>query len=142
MKTLHFIAIVCLGMFALPVYGDMSESSPFIKGADGTIIGNDSDRLKVSSKSLIKSGGVYSDLTVGTSAVEVKVGGSRLSGRRVVTILPIGSTVYWGWNCSVTTATGTPIYKKQLIVFEVDDTGPICLIAASGSNSVRITEAP
>lgn len=86
--------------------------------------------------------GIESSLTVGTSSVEIKVGGSRLIGRKSVTLHNNSSvTIYWGWTSSVTTSTGTPIYKNQMLQWSVGDVQPIYVIAGSISNNTRITEA-
>src|SRR5271157_5409172 len=57
----------------------------------------------------LRSGGVYGNLNLVTAntAYEVRVGGSRLTSRKVVTIIPIDSNMYWGYDSGVTTATGS-----------------------------------
>lgn len=85
--------------------------------------------------------GVQGALTVGTSAVEVKVGGSRLEGRKSVTVQnESNSIIYWGYTSGVTTASGTPIQKKQFMSWAVGDNQTIYLIAGSAGNNTRITE--
>ena len=59
--------------------------------------------------------GVEGVISVGTTAVEVKVGGSPLDDRKVVTIQPEGNSVYWGYTSSVTTSTGTRVFKDQML---------------------------
>lgn len=86
--------------------------------------------------------GVEGSLTATTSAVEVKVGGSRLTSRKLVTLHNNSSnTIYWGWTSGVTTSTGTPIYKNQMIQWSVGDSQTIYVIAASVGNNTRVTEA-
>lgn len=83
---------------------------------------------------------VYSDIDVSTTAVEVKVGGSALEERKVVTIQPIDGDIYYGYDNSVTTSTGTKIYQGQFFPFEASPDLQIWVIAASGTIDCRITE--
>lgn len=86
--------------------------------------------------------GVQSSLTIGTTAVEVKVGVSRLSNRKLVTLYNNSNvTVYWGYSGSVTTSSGTPIFKNQFISWTVGDQQSIYVVAGSENNDSRITEA-
>ena len=91
---------------------------------------------------ILNSSGVQASLTVGTSAVEVKVGASRLEGRKEVTLYNnSNTTIYWGYTSGVTTANGTPILKKQLATWTVGDVLSLFVIAGSAGNNCRITEA-
>lgn len=92
----------------------------------------------------IRTGGVHANVSVPTAntPVEVKVGGSRLSNRRTVTIVP-DADMFWGYSNTVTTSSGTPIYKNQFMSFDVaDDTVQIWIICGSASKNMRVTEAP
>jgi hypothetical protein len=95
----------------------------------------------VRSADCLHSGGLEGSLSVSTSAVELKVGGSKLANRKLVTAIPDG-TIYWGYTSGVTTSTGTQIYKDQYVIWSADDTCTIYLITASGTKNVRITESP
>jgi hypothetical protein len=109
-------------------------------GAESTFaaVSNTQD---IRSSDSLHSGGTHGALSVSTTAVELRVGGSRLTNRKLVTALPDG-TIYWGYTNAVTTSTGTPIYKDQYVIWAADDTASIYLIAASGTKNVRITESP
>ena len=86
--------------------------------------------------------GVQGSLIVGTSAIEVRVGASRLEGRKSLTLYNnSNSIIYWGFTSSVTISTGTPIERKQFIEWNVGDSVAIYVIAASAGNNARITEA-
>jgi hypothetical protein len=86
--------------------------------------------------------GTQAALTVGTSAVEVKVGGSPLSNRKLVTLYNnSNTTIYWGFTSGVTTSTGTPIFKNQLYTWIAGSSQSIYVIAGSAGNNTRITEA-
>jgi hypothetical protein len=89
----------------------------------------------------IRSGGVEAGITVTTTSIELKVGGSRLTNRKLVTALPSG-TIYWGYNSTVTASTGTPIFNNQLYAWAANDTCEIWLITTGANKNVRITEAP
>ena len=90
----------------------------------------------------IGSGGLQANLAVGVAAVEVKVGASRLAIRKVVTIFPFDADMFWGFSNTVTTSTGTPIFKNQLLVLNASDTCQIWVVCASAGKNARITECP
>lgn len=80
-------------------------------------------------------------VTVGTSAVEAKVGASKLENRKSLTVYNnSNSTIYWGYTSGVTTSTGTPIFKSQFYDWDIGDQQAVYLIAGSASNNVRVTE--
>lgn len=87
--------------------------------------------------------GISGTLTVGTSAVEVKVGGSRLVGRQSVRLYNDSSNaIYWSFSASVTTSgstKGEQIAKGQSAEWDVGDF-PIYVIAASAGNIVIVHE--
>lgn len=91
---------------------------------------------------IANGGGTQAALTVGTSAVELKVGGSALTNRVNATcynnsLVPI----YWGYTSGVTTSTGTPIAPGQPWSWDCGPSTTIYLIAGTSSNNTRITEA-
>lgn len=91
---------------------------------------------------VINNAGVQGALSVSTTAIEVRVGASRLVNRKLVTVFNDGSaTVYWGYTNAVTAVNGTPIFKNQIHSWDAGDSISIWLIAASGSHTCRITEA-
>lgn len=85
--------------------------------------------------------GVYGSISVGDSTpVEVKIGGSVLAERKVITIQPIDGIVYYGYDNSVTSSTGTKIFKGQYLPLENSEDLTVYLISDSGTVDVRITE--
>ncbi len=88
---------------------------------------------------ILNTGGVQSAMTVGTSAIEAKVGASRLTNRKLLTICPTDGDIYWGYTNAITTTTGTPIFKNQMVAISVGDTAAVYLVASANRN-VRITE--
>lgn len=87
--------------------------------------------------------GVNGAISVSTTAVAAQVGGSNLTERKTLIIYNnSNNTIYWGYSSGVTTANGIPVYKDQY--FTWDGLGPnvtIWLIAASGTNDVRVAES-
>lgn len=88
-----------------------------------------------------RGSGVEGALTVGTSAVELKVGGSALAKRVNCTLYNNSNVViYWGYTSSVTASSGTPINKNDFFSWDVSDGRSVYLIAGTASNNTRITE--
>lgn len=84
--------------------------------------------------------GVSGSLNVTTSAAELKVNASALEDRKVVTIQPLDGDVYFGYDSSVTSSTGTKVFKGQYFPLEAGDQLTVYLVADSGTVDVRITE--
>jgi hypothetical protein len=124
-----------------------SSGSTKIVGSDAT----GTEQTPVSSTALgelksadvLNSGtGTQAALSVGTTAIEVKVNASPLSNRKVVTLYNNSNvTIYWGFTNGVTVSTGTPIFKNQNIVWTVGPSQKVFVIAGSAGNDTRITEA-
>lgn len=83
---------------------------------------------------------VYGTLSVGTTAVEVKVGGSPLTNRKMVHMLAEDNQIYWGYDASVTTSNGTRIYKNQFVELPIGPDISIYVIANGAGRSMRIAE--
>lgn len=81
----------------------------------------------------------YAELTVGTTPVELKVGGSRLEFRGLVTMHAKDNAVYWGYDASVTTTTGTRLYKGQTVFLPLGDVA-LYLVADGVDKKVNIGE--
>jgi len=80
-------------------------------------------------------------LSVTTSAVEAKVGASRLSKREMVRIYNNDSSIiiYFGPS-GVTTSSGEPIKPGEAVSVPAGDAIGVFLIAASGTVNTRIQE--
>lgn len=94
----------------------------------------------------LSSGGVHGALTLTTAntALELKVGASRLTNRKSVTAVP-NALCYWGYSNTVTTSTGTPIQNGQFYPWALDATDAavqIWVISATAGAIVRVTESP
>lgn len=91
----------------------------------------------------LNAGGTQGAITVGTSAVEVKVGASALTNRKLVTLHNnSNATFYWGYTSGVTTSTGTPIFKDQVMFWAAKSSAPIYVITGSAGKNGRVTESP
>ncbi len=109
-----------------------AESTPIKSSSNGDIGASD----------IVDISGVYGTITVGTSPIEIKVGGSPLSTRKLVTIDNTSNvTFYWGYNNSIsTTAYAGRIFKDQQASWAVGSNVSIWIVAGSGSNSAHISE--
>ena len=88
---------------------------------------------------VVESAYVSGTLSVTTTAVEAKVGASRLAGRQILSIHNNGpGTVYIGPS-GVTSATGRPLAKDQSIDIPAGNVA-IFLVANSGTQSVIVQE--
>lgn len=84
---------------------------------------------------------VYGNKTITDTASEVKVGSNVLEERSIVTIQPLDGVVYFGYDSSVTTSSGTKIFKGQTYTLEAGESLPVWVIAETGESiDVRITE--
>lgn len=88
---------------------------------------------------IVTTGGQNRAQSVTTSAAEALGAATRLANRKYVSICPTNGTVYWGYANTVTTATGSPIFKNQNYALSVSDSVPIYVISA-GTVDCRITE--
>jgi hypothetical protein len=89
---------------------------------------------------VLDSVGLYAELTVGTTPVELKVGGTALVDRQAVTMRPKDNAIYWGYDSSVTTTTGTRIYKDEFLMLPIGDNISVYLIANDAGKLVSIGE--
>lgn len=79
-------------------------------------------------------------IVVGTSVVELKVGGSALTNRKVLTAEPAGK-IFWGYTNTITTSTGFTLNKDAVISWDASPTRPIYAIATANTN-VKVGETP
>lgn len=118
---------------------DGADSKVLKGGTDETLIGNVDDKLKTTEA--LEGAAVYASITVGTSVVEAKVGASALANRKLLTVFNNGNqTIYWGYDSSVTSSTGTPIFKSQFVEFEFTEDVSVWLISDTAGQDVRVGE--
>ena len=113
------------GTASISVYGSDAASLintvGYVRGAtDGSLVGNSLDRLKTADG--LREGGTQGALSLTITALD---------------------DMYWGYNNTVTTATGTPLYKNQQIVFAIDpdSTFQVWIVASANGKTARITES-
>ena len=94
------------------------------------------------SSDVVDTSGIYGTLTVGTSSVEIKVGGSPLTARKLVTIDNTSNvTLFWGYDNSIsTTAYAGRIFKDQQASWAVGPNVSIWVVAGSAGNATHISE--
>lgn len=83
---------------------------------------------------------LFTNVNVTNTAAELKVGGSRLTNRKLLIIEPLGSDIYIGYTSGVTTSNGMKITKGQIFGLPVGDTISVYAIASGGSQDTRIQE--
>ncbi len=124
-----------------------SSGSMAIVGSDSS--GAESNFVEASANGdlqtadLLRGPGVQGNLTVGTSAVELKVGASKLVDRKTCGLdNDSNSTLYWGYTNAVTTTTGRRIFKNQTDAeWDTSEGAEVWLIAGSAGNTIRINES-
>lgn len=109
-------------------------------GSETNFANVDSNQQLLTNDSLI-SGGVHGALTVGTSAIPIRVGISNLTNRKNLTLFNnSNTTMYWGYDNTVSILTGTPIFKDQLYSWDAGENTTIYVVASTAGNNARITE--
>lgn len=86
---------------------------------------------------IISTAGQYRAQSITTTAALALGGSSALANRKFISVSPTNGVIYWGFDASVTTTTGTPVMKNQMITFAFSV--PIYLISA-GTVDARIAE--
>lgn len=127
---------------------DDKQASATIKITGANTSGDESNYAKVSANqdlgvvNSIDSGlSVNGTITVGTSAVEAKVGGSTLANRKLLIVNNASNvTIYWGFSSAVTTADGIPINKDQEATWSIGSVQKVYLIAGAAGNTIKIAE--
>lgn len=95
----------------------------------------------------IRGGGVYGALSIPTqnTPVEAKVGGARLSGRKLLYIYSNNNGLFWGLDNTVTTSSGIPLVSGQVVTFAIDpdaSTFQVWLVGSTNGKSVQVVEVP
>lgn len=102
-----------------------------------------SDQTKLPVKALLTSGGVFGNVAIGTTATEIKVGASRLTGRCNVAFVVIDTnTCYYGEANTVTSSNGIPVAQSQIFNFDIDANGQIWVICTVNTKNARVAERP
>jgi len=79
-------------------------------------------------------------LSATTTAQEVKVNATVLEERKLISVTPTDGKVWYGYDNTVTSLTGTRVTKNQTLFLEASSSLPVYIVTASGTVDVRITE--
>lgn len=116
------------GAAVFPELGKRNEANSI-----GVVLAADSLALHIS--------GAFNAVAVSTTPVLVKAGPAQLADRQTITATPTNGKIYWGYDNTVDSTTGTPIFKNQTAAWLAAETFQIWMVAASGTIDVRVTEA-
>lgn len=107
-----------------------------------TIYAKVSSNQDIGTADIVDTSGIYGTLTVGTSPVQVKVGGSNLSSRKLITLDNTSNvTLFWGYDNSISTTTyAGRFFKDQQGSWAIGPNVSIWVVAGSAGNSVHISE--
>jgi hypothetical protein len=84
---------------------------------------------------------VYTSVTVGTSAVQLKVGASEQEERVLISIQPLDDDLYLGYSNSVTTSIAAiKVFKGQYVELERGEFIQVWAISPTAGNSVLVSE--
>lgn len=114
--------------------GDTESVAATIEARDGR------NRVDVESRNVVGTSGGQAALTVGTTAVAARVGGSNLTQRVMLSVYADTKTVWWGYTSGVTISTGLPILKGTQRDFNVGPGANIYLITDAAAQTVRVAE--
>ena len=90
---------------------------------------------------VLKGSAVYGALTVGTTAVELKVGGTILANRKHVLFQNLSRRdIYFGFNSSVTVSTGLLVSRGSERSFDVSGSLSIWVISTDSGLNCRLAE--
>lgn len=129
----------------------MADANYIDRTAETKIVGQDSTGTGVNYVSATTNGDlqatdvantscVYKNVSVTTSASELKVGVSRLTARKMIVIEPLGGDIYFGYDSSITTSNGILLKKGQIMALPIGATISVYAICASGTQDTRIQE--
>lgn len=83
---------------------------------------------------------VQGNVTVGTSAVEAKIGSERLAGRQFLRLYNGSNSIVYFGPSGVTVGTGEPLFKNQTITIPLSDANGLYLIASGAGNNILVSE--
>ena len=82
----------------------------------------------------------YINVSVTTTAAELKVGASAQLERKVMVIQPKANSIFLGFDSSVTISNGVEVKKDQTFILEVGPKITVYAIASTGTIDTRIME--
>lgn len=99
----------------------------------GNALSSNNSQLQV--RDVINTAGQFRSQSITTTAAEALGGATILANRKFLSITPTNGTVYWGTANTVTTSTGTPIFKNQTVTLAFTDNVHVYVIAGSTTDS-------
>lgn len=119
--------------------GNTKLSGSDSSGVEQEFIGSTNRELWIHDR--LNNSGVYSNVAVTTSASELKAGGSALANRKAIWFMQVdGGTIYIGFDSSVTSSNGMPLFKNQPVILPCGPTTQIFAVASSGTINIRVLE--
>lgn len=101
-----------------------------------------SNNKDLSTSDIINTQGIYGTITVGTTVIELKIGGTVLVDRKLATLdNTSNNTIFWGYDNTLSTINfAGRIFKDQQASWAVGESISIFLVASSAGNDVHISE--
>jgi hypothetical protein len=90
---------------------------------------------------IIGVGGVNGQITFTNTPVEIKVGGSRYTSRRVVMFQALSAGTYWGFSASTSSTNGFPIATGQTVSLSIGDVAIYVVGSSVSSRTLAVIEA-
>lgn len=118
----------------------LQRSNPVqVVGGDETFPADVSVRKELSVSDTIKEAIVSAGLTVGTTAIEIRAGASRLINRKGLMLFNNSTqTLFWGAS-GVTTSTGVPLARGESVNISVENVA-IFVVGSQAGQNARIIE--
>lgn len=113
-----------------------SQKTQIVDGS-GNVIASQSNQLET--VDILNVSTQYRAQSVTTTAAEALGGATILANRKMIHITPTNGIIYWAYNSSVTTTTGTPIFPNNTLMLAVGSSNHVYLIAGATTDS-RIAE--
>lgn len=89
---------------------------------------------------ILNNSGLTAEVTVGTSAVPLYVGGSNLTDRQTLILQPKNDNIFIGYTSGVTTTTGLRLFKDQVISLPVGDQITVFAISTGSGRAIIVQE--
>lgn len=99
-----------------------------------------SNQSAISVSDVLNTAGQSRAQAITTTAAEALGAATILTNRKILILTPTNGTIYWGFSNTVTTSSGTPIFKNQMVAIAVTSNVHVYVIAGS-TVDCRIAEA-
>lgn len=89
---------------------------------------------------VLNTSGSTAEVTVGTSAVALRVGGSNLADRQQIILQPKDNNIFIGYTSGVTTTTGLKLFKDQTVILPIGDQVTVWAISNGSGRLIIVQE--